>query len=92
MVQSRKKKYGNFHRFEEGDRRGRQHREDLQELRLPLHSTVGLTFNHHPVLNGVIHYFGPHPPTQPLMDHFISSSISIMDSLDPTDPLIGLVH
>ena len=31
-------------------------------------------------------------PIMDQMDHPISSSISLMDSLDPTDPLNGLVH
>ena len=32
MVQSRKKKYGNFHRFEEGDRRGRQVISNIEKI------------------------------------------------------------
>ena len=65
-----------------------------------------VSFNHHLILNGLMNEltwtppthtaingpFYPQIPTAHIMDHSISSSISLMDSLDPADPLNGLVH
>ena len=61
----------------------------------PSSSGKGPFLNHHLLFSGLVHSFGPHPPTQPLMDH-LTLRLPLHPVLHglkgPLHPLNGLVH